>query len=812
MCRLTDMKKIFIIWLAFFGLTLSSTAYAAQDVRLLIDLSGSMNQNDPRSLRSESLRLFIDQLQEGDKAGVWTFANQVNMLVPYGSVNNDWKSLARQRISDVNSLGQWTNIGKALETAATSMPDPKQGTSFILITDGKVDIAKDDRVNQAERQRILNEIIPDIRKRGGSVHSIALTDSVDVGVLARLAKETQGSFYQAKDLNGLEAHLLNVIGDIKDDGEVPIIDNKFFVDKTTRSFKATLFKGSPSTAIVLKAPDGQVYQTDGDYAWVDWMSAGNYDEIVVTLPRGGIWEIVGSITSESQVTLDSDLGIHSSMSEQIVFPGESVAMDMTVMSYGRPVLEPAYLNLLEVSSQVFDDNKKPKTVKTRRIDGRYQIEMDPFIVEPGSYQVETIFSGPDFIRQVTGTIQVLNHLSLDVVKQDASYIVKVSPVNPEVSQNNTRLQAVLHYPDSQTKVIDLIWQKGGYWQASITSDEKGTHQLKTSARIQLPGKQVPITFETQMLTYPLPAQIKKAMEQEALLAKQNMELEAQKAGDMLDMVAADNQPDTEVSEELNEESIALLDVSEADEDTIKDSEGMEQDTVASDSLTDADAVDEDMGEDMVEEARPFIKYPIEVVEVLDPELIVVVPVSDEQLVAEDPWIEKIPEEIAVESGPSFFELFLWSLPALAIIGGFYLFFFKFMKHRRDLTNERSELEDMIRMEEEKAEQAANFEEENEDPTENFVPYDEEAIENANNIDVDDLGKDTEHLFDEDIVSMPDMTSESDTLSPPELTETFSEEGDEDDDVFDLGDLSDLSDEVEESIEDEDEYENKDELK
>lgn len=796
------MKKIFIIWLAFLSLIISSTTSAAQDVRLLIDLSGSMKQNDPRSLRSESLRLFVDQLQNGDMAGVWTFANQVNMLVPFGPVDGDWKSLARDRITDVHSLGQWTNIGKALEVAAQNMAE---GTEFILISDGKVDISQDDQKNQVERQRIIDQLIPQIKSQGGSIHTIALADSYDVGVLARLAKETQGSFYQAKTLNGLEEHLLNIIQKINDHGEVPIRSNKFFVDKTTRSFKATLFKGNPSTPIVLKSPDGQVYQSQVDYTWVDWMSAENYDEIVVTQPRGGIWEIVGNITSESQVTLDSDLGVQFLLNDQIVFPGESVLMEMTVTSYGQPVLEPAYLNLLEVTSEVLGDNQKPFAVPTIRVDGRYIIELDPSWTKPGTYQLETQFSGPDFIRQVTGTIRVLDHLTLDVLKQADSYRLRVMPVNPELSKGNTRLQAVLEYPDTLTKILDFKWQKGGYWETLVTSNDSGAHKLNVEAKIEVNGKTIPITFVTQTLNFPKAIGIEKDSVLKDVLSADNSASDMQipeqsdmqmpeqsdmKMPEQSDSSSMDTEVDLIASEGLQDAIEVLLDNNltlnslESNADMMSEMPGMDDSNLS----------------DQIVEPRAFIKYPIEQVEVLNPALIVVVPDADDQLGSEDPWLEEIPEEVIMETGPSLFDLFLWSLPALAIISGFYLFFFKFMKHQRNLSHERNELEDMIRVEEEKAEEALKEEvDEDEDPTENFVPYDEEAIENANNIEAEDLGKDTEHLFDEDIVSMPDMESQDvGDSTAPLINDEFID--DDDDDVFDLGDLSDLGDDIDESEE------------
>ena len=43
------------------------------DVRLLIDISGSMKQSDPENLRAPALDLIVRLLPEGSRAGVWIF-------------------------------------------------------------------------------------------------------------------------------------------------------------------------------------------------------------------------------------------------------------------------------------------------------------------------------------------------------------------------------------------------------------------------------------------------------------------------------------------------------------------------------------------------------------------------------------------------------------------------------------------------------------------------------------------------------------------------------------------------------------------
>ena len=54
----------------------------SSDVRVVIDVSGSMKKNDPKNLRAPALRMLVGLMPDDANSGVWTFAKMVNMLVP----------------------------------------------------------------------------------------------------------------------------------------------------------------------------------------------------------------------------------------------------------------------------------------------------------------------------------------------------------------------------------------------------------------------------------------------------------------------------------------------------------------------------------------------------------------------------------------------------------------------------------------------------------------------------------------------------------------------------------------------------------
>lgn len=175
------MREMTSRWLglfaAFLALSLSGGLGAQEsddvklpeqsDVRIIVDISGSMKETDPENLRQPAVRLLARLLPEGASAGVWTFGQYVNMLVPHQEVTDTWRDMAIQRSAQINSVALRTNLGAAIETASDDyFTDGDLGqTHFILLTDGKVDISDDAAANTAEEKRILDRIVADLIER-----------------------------------------------------------------------------------------------------------------------------------------------------------------------------------------------------------------------------------------------------------------------------------------------------------------------------------------------------------------------------------------------------------------------------------------------------------------------------------------------------------------------------------------------------------------------------------------------------------------------------------------------------------------------
>ena len=122
---ITKFALILIIGISLSSLAANGNSQQQKpDVRLLIDISGSMKKNDPNNLRIPALQLVTNLLPQNADAGVWAFGRYVNMMVPLAPVNSDWQDKATKTAKKINSAGLYTNIGGVLTKASYGWTNP----------------------------------------------------------------------------------------------------------------------------------------------------------------------------------------------------------------------------------------------------------------------------------------------------------------------------------------------------------------------------------------------------------------------------------------------------------------------------------------------------------------------------------------------------------------------------------------------------------------------------------------------------------------------------------------------------------------
>lgn len=258
-------------------------------MRILIDISGSMRQNDPDNLRRPALRMLAGLLQPDTRAGVWTFAKWVNNLVPVAEVDAAWKTRIQSLSKKINSPGQFTNIEEVLLKASADWEGAAEGEArhLILLTDGMVDVSKQADENAQSRARIIDEILPRLQSAKVRVHTIALSERADHELMKRLAGETGGWYQQVAQAEELQRAFLRMFETVGTPDALPLEDNRFTVDASISEATVLLFSKADAPPPVLFSPSGEEF-TDSDLtAGVAWYRDQGYDLITIASPAKG---------------------------------------------------------------------------------------------------------------------------------------------------------------------------------------------------------------------------------------------------------------------------------------------------------------------------------------------------------------------------------------------------------------------------------------------------------------------------------------------------------------------------------------------
>ncbi|PCK07416.1 MAG: VWA domain-containing protein [Alteromonadaceae bacterium] len=468
------------------------------DVRLVIDVSGSMKRNDPGNLRQPAVKLLMQLLPEESKAGVWTFGKLVNMLVPHQPVSQKWRDAGQDKAVKINSVGLFTNIGEALEKAAYDIKSPPKNhrISIILLTDGMVDIAKDPQANKREWRRIVDEILPRLKRAGYTIHTIALSDNADIDLLNKLSLGTGGIAEVAHSADDLMKIFLKTFDVSAPSEKVPFDGNGFLIDSSVEEFTALIFRQNRGGETVLIGPDQEQFQRKTKSKYLKWYRGDNYDLITVKRPLEGEWMVQGDMDPNSRVTVVSNLNLRVNPLLNNVFKGEAQSLKFLLQEDGNTIKRAEFLSLMTIQASIdagrdeFDLREIwRETIPTDvpPSNGIFSI-LTPTFDKDGIYQLTISVDGKSFVREFNHQFTVRQPFDAEV-KQVFSggaleYRLIVRSFRSDIDIGNTLTVATITAPDGSKKILPLPSTDVDTWRSLITPFSEGQY----STLVRLKGK------------------------------------------------------------------------------------------------------------------------------------------------------------------------------------------------------------------------------------------------------------------------------------------------------------------------------------
>ncbi len=473
----TDTTTIVFIILLL-SLLLPASLMAAQqveqqpqssDVRVLIDVSGSMKKNDPSNLRLPALRLLIGLLPPDSTAGVWMFGTKAEPLIPPGISNDQWKAQARKASRRIHSKDMFTNIGLALEAAIAdwgNKPSKQHQRSIILLTDGMIDISKDKSKNAVERKRILTTLLAKIEKTGASIHTIALSANADHDFLQQLSTKTDGGYEQTDNAEQLERIFLRLFEKTTPRDTVPLVDNTFMVDDAIMELTLLVFKPKGAKPTKVLEPGRKKYTQANKPAYVKWQSEKNYDLITISRPKTGEWSINAQTDPDNRVMIVTNLQVQTNRIPNNLFAGETLNISLFMTDNNKKISDDDFLQFISFSARQTSPNKKRWFLHDNGLrgdqeahDGIYNVQVRKTL-EIGKNTFVFQASSETFQREINHSVRVhdINLIStrVDQIQKGNKNYHQIF-VSPNLEFINARKMHISAYliENGQSKKIDL---------------------------------------------------------------------------------------------------------------------------------------------------------------------------------------------------------------------------------------------------------------------------------------------------------------------------------------------------------------------
>jgi len=479
------------------GLAAADTTDSSE-LRVLIDISGSMKKNDPHNLRAPALRLLVGLLPENVRAGVWIFGQGTRRLVAPGPAGKHWKQQALKAARQIHSRGLFTNIETALKQATSDWKTPAAGhkRNIILLTDGMVDVGKDPALSNASRERIITELLPRFQKTGISINTIALSKHADNKLMKQLAVGTDGWNETAANADQLQRIFLHMFEKTTPVDTLPLKDNRFQVDKSINELTLLAFSGEGKKVVKLELPDQSRITAKAHPKSVRWRHEQGYDLITIIKPVAGDWRLLADVDPDNRVMIVTDLKMQVSELPNHILLGETFNYTASLTEKGKPVTREDFLKLLKAKLSVTDDSGQTEIIKLPPLEGASFGTRVGDKLGYGRYELVTRIDGGTFKREQRQTINVHKspvRTTLEPLTTN-SYRVRIEAQPELVAADSVRIDATLTNQAGQASKAEFTALSESGWQLELKDLDPGQYTLSMQIEARSPqGREISAT-------------------------------------------------------------------------------------------------------------------------------------------------------------------------------------------------------------------------------------------------------------------------------------------------------------------------------
>jgi len=464
------------------------------DLRVLVDISGSMKKTDPDNLRRPAVRLLAGLIPPDSRAGIWNFGKQVNMSVKVGDVDEAWRELARQQSKKINSAGLFTNIEGAMRNVSFDWkkPDPRYKRNLIILTDGHVDISQDENLNKASRKRILKELLPQFEKAKVRIHTIALSDDVDESLLSTLSSYTDGLYKKVKSANDLQKLFLEMLEQSVKLDTIPLKDNRFNVDASINDMTLLVFNKDKANPTTIVTPAKKTWSQKNHTDQVKWFSDDGFDLITIKKPQQGQWKIMSPIDENNRVVVATNLKLKVNELPSYLMLGDVLKIDAHLEEDSKPLTDQRLLSkfkfILKRNPKSASEQEYP-LAKAQGDAFSYSLQLDPAFKE-GNNELVLQAKSPTAQREYRHQYKVYaTPAEIKISENQGKYQIKVTPYGNLLRPDSVNVNIELN-----DKSKHDLKQNNLSWSIDVEKQFYETAFILNIEAIRADGKPVSMSF------------------------------------------------------------------------------------------------------------------------------------------------------------------------------------------------------------------------------------------------------------------------------------------------------------------------------
>jgi len=400
------------------------------DLRVLVDVSGSMKTSDPKTVRGPATALLAALLPQDSFGGIWLFGTDVRDLVPYGSVDARWSALAAPLTASIRSKDQFTHIESALSTALrVQESDASRQCHIVMLTDGLVDVRGGADASRASRDRIVKSLIPEAVRRQCRLHTIALSERADIELLRQMALETGGLFTQIENAGDLIPVMLDALELAIRSQQLPIINNEILIDPEITQLRIIQLGDNPTFEVLQSgrepitpeiAKDGfSLYAGDG------------YKILLWSLPEPGRYRIVDPDPNGLRILIDSPTRLEMTELPGTVSADVTLGLTIGLSQNGEPIAQTkSPVSRFEAN---FAGQPEP-ILLTPTKDGQAAAQLDSLPTGRGLFTIRSL--EPQRHRQIERRLEVLPNTPIAAIGSNTAQPTQITVIPNSASADS----------------------------------------------------------------------------------------------------------------------------------------------------------------------------------------------------------------------------------------------------------------------------------------------------------------------------------------------------------------------------------------